>query len=39
MALIDLARGSRELVAASQLQSVAVRPAAARTPAGILLAA
>jgi SEC-C motif len=38
-ALIDLASGSRELVAASLLQAVAVRAGAARTPAGILLAA
>jgi hypothetical protein len=38
-ALIDLASGSRELVAASLLQAVAVSAGAARTPAGILLAA
>jgi hypothetical protein len=38
-ALIDLASGSRELVAASLLQAVAVRAGAARTPAGVLLAA
>jgi len=38
-ALIDLASESRELVAASLLQAVAVRAGAARTPAGVLLAA
>jgi hypothetical protein len=38
-AVIDLASGSRELVAASLLQAVAVRAGAARTPAGVLLAA
>ena len=38
-ALIDLASESRELIAASLLQAVAVRAGAARTPAGILLAA
>jgi hypothetical protein len=38
-ALIDLASESRELVGASLLQAVAVRAGAARTPAGILLAA
>jgi hypothetical protein len=38
-ALIDLASGSRGLVGASLLQAVAVRAGAARTPAGILLAA
>jgi SEC-C motif len=38
-ALIDLATESRELLAASLFQAVAVRAGAARTPAGILLAA
>jgi hypothetical protein len=38
-ALVDLASGSRELVAASLLQAAAVRAGAARTPAGVLLAA
>lgn len=38
-ALIDLASESRELVAASLLQAVAVRAGATRTPGGILLAA
>jgi hypothetical protein len=38
-ALIDLASESRELVGASLFQAVAVRAGAARTPAGILLAA
>lgn len=38
-ALIDLASRSRELVGASLLEAVAVRAGAARTPAGILLAA
>jgi SEC-C motif len=38
-ALIDLASESREMVGASLLQAVAVRAGAARTPAGILLAA
>jgi hypothetical protein len=38
-ALIDLASESCALVAASLLQAVAVRAGAARTPAGILLAA
>ena len=38
-ALIDLASGSRGLVGASLLQAVAVRAGAARTPAGVLLAA
>jgi hypothetical protein len=38
-ALIDLASGSRELVASSLLQAAAVRAGAARTPAGVLLAA
>jgi hypothetical protein len=35
-ALVDLASESRELVAASLLQAVAVRAGAARTPAGAL---
>jgi hypothetical protein len=38
-ALIDLACDSRELLGASLLQAVAVRAGAARTPAGVLLAA
>jgi hypothetical protein len=38
-ALIDLASESREMVGASLLQAVAVRAGAARTPAGVLLAA
>ena len=38
-ALIDLASGSRGLLGASLVQAVAVRAGAARTPAGILLAA
>ena len=38
-ALIGLASESRELVGASLLQAVAVRAGAARTPAGVLLAA
>jgi hypothetical protein len=38
-ALIDLASGSRVLLGASLVQAVAVRAGAARTPAGILLAA
>ena len=38
-ALIDLASGSRGLLGASLLQAVAVRAGAARTPAGVLLAA
>jgi len=38
-ALIDLASESRDLVGASLIQAVAVRAGAARTPAGILLAA
>jgi hypothetical protein len=36
---IDLASGSRELVRAGLLHAVAVRAGAARTPAGVLLAA
>lgn len=39
VALIDLASKSRGLVGASLLQAVAVRAGAARTPAGVLLAA
>jgi hypothetical protein len=39
VALIDLASGSRQLLCASVIQSVAVRAGVARTPAGILLAA
>jgi hypothetical protein len=38
-ALIDLPSESREMVGASLLQAVAVRAGAARTPAGVLLAA
>ena len=38
-ALIDLASESREMVGVSLLQAVAVRAGAARTPAGVLLAA
>jgi hypothetical protein len=38
-ALIDLASRSRALIGASLLEAVAVRAGAARTPAGILLAA
>jgi hypothetical protein len=38
-ALIDLASESREMVGASLLRAVAVRAGAARTPAGVLLAA
>ena len=38
-ALIDLASGSRQLLCASVIQSVAVRAGVARTPAGVLLAA
>jgi hypothetical protein len=37
--LIDLASGSRQLLCASVIQSVAVRAGVARTPAGVLLAA
>jgi hypothetical protein len=39
VALIDLASGSRQLLCAGVIQSVAVRAGVARTPAGILLAA
>jgi hypothetical protein len=39
VALIDLASGSRLLLCASVVQSVAVRAGVARTPAGVLLAA
>jgi len=39
VALIDLASGSRRLLGASVIQSVAVRAGVARTPAGVLLAA
>jgi hypothetical protein len=39
VALIDLASGSRQLLCASVIQAVAVRVGAARTPAGIVLAA
>jgi hypothetical protein len=39
VALIDLASGSRQLVCASVIQSVAVRTGVARTPSGLLLAA
>ncbi len=39
VALIDLASGSRELLCASVIQSVAVRAGVARTPGGVLLAA
>jgi hypothetical protein len=39
VALIDLASGSRQLLCASVIQSVAVRAGVARTPAGVLLAA
>jgi SEC-C motif len=38
-ALIDLASGSRGLLGASLVQAAAVRAGAARTPAGVLLAA
>lgn len=38
-ALIDLATGSRGLLGASLLQAIAVRAGAARTPAGLRLAA
>jgi hypothetical protein len=38
-ALVDLGSESRELVAASLVQAVAVRAGAARTPAGVVLAA
>ena len=39
VALIDLAIGSRQLLCASVIESVAVRAGVARTPAGVLLAA
>lgn len=39
VALIDLASGSRQLLCASVVQSVAVRAGVARTPAGVMLAA
>jgi SEC-C motif len=39
VALVDLASDSRELVAASVIQAVAVRAGVVRTPAGLLLAA
>jgi hypothetical protein len=39
VALIDLASGSRQLLCASVIESVAVRAGVARTPAGVLLAA
>ena len=39
VALIDLASGSRQLVYASVIESVAVRGGVARTPSGLLLAA
>ncbi len=39
VALIDLASASRALIGASLIQAVAVRVGAARTPAGVLLAA
>ena len=39
VALIDLASGSRQLLCASVIQSVAVRSGVARTPAGVVLAA
>src|SRR3954447_15848105 len=39
VALVDLASGSRQLVYASVIQSVAVRAGVARTPSGLLLAA
>ncbi len=39
VALIDLASGSRQLVCASVIQSVAVHAGVARTPSGLLLAA
>jgi hypothetical protein len=38
-ALIDLASGSRQLLCASVIEAVAVRVGAARTPAGLVLAA
>jgi hypothetical protein len=39
VALIDLASGSRQLLCASVIESVAVRAGVARTPGGVLLAA
>ena len=39
VALIDLASGSRQLLCASVIQSVAVRAGVARTPSGLLVAA
>jgi hypothetical protein len=39
VALIDLARGSRQLFGASVIEAVAVRAGVARTPGGVLLAA
>ena len=39
VALVDLASGSRQLVCASVIESVAVRAGVARTPSGLLLAA
>jgi SEC-C motif len=39
VALIDLASGSRQLLCASVVESVAVRAGVARTPGGVLLAA
>src|SRR3954453_8566498 len=39
VALIDLASGSRQLVCASVIESVAVRAGVARTPSGLLLGA
>jgi hypothetical protein len=39
VALTDLASGSRQLVCASVIESVAVRAGVARTPGGLLLAA
>lgn len=39
VAVIDLASGSRQLVCASVIESVAVRAGVARTPSGLLLAA
>ena len=39
VAVIDLASGSRQLLCASVIESVAVRAGVARTPGGVLLAA
>ena len=39
VALVDLASGSRQLLCASVIESVAVRAGVARTPGGVLLAA